>query len=655
MTSSNQKFVVAVLFVAISLAAASASASITRLLGPSVIFHESRLFVKFDAAYDSANNVYLVVWGTQAAGPVNGLFLDRAGNPISGIFAISEGPQQSGWARVVYSPQQGRFLVGYTKILGSGVHQRAARFVQYAGGPSLPLPEIILSTWSGSPGTGTGLTYSPGAGKFLVTWWTWQPAPYPQSWIATVDPSTNTAGPPVLVSNPADAGSDPEIACDPASNRCLVVGWSWGLTNGNLNTIWGRLIEASSGTPLGNAFVVDGSPLESEPKVGFAAGRFVVGFVRNFSSVWTRTVGPDGSLTPPQPIAQSAGEGTIDGGGYGTISLAANPGLGTLYVSMLTWSSYPAVQELDANGSAVAGSFSIIPNASPSYDRRSKETAVAVDPAASQILVVDNDQFLRGRSTLFGAGGAPPPPPPPPATPDTRLYVDSPRNGATVAGTLAISGWALDVNASAGNGVDAVHAYAFPLGGGQIFLGSAPFTQRLDVANYFGDSRFSNSGFTVFANLPPGIYTIGVYARSTVTGTFHAVWTVQIRVTPPSNPHMALDQPLAGWPSVPSSFWIRGWALDASSFEGSGVDAVHAWAYPVIGADHGAPVWVGAASVGTYRPDVAQALGNGQFANAGFEMVGTLPPGVYDLVIYARSWIAGSFNNWRMVRIIVTN
>ena len=140
-----------------------------------------------------------------------------------------------------------------------------------------------------------------------------------------------------------------------------------------------------------------------------------------------------------------------------------------------------------------------------------------------------------------------------------------------------------------------------------------------------------------------------------MTGTFHAVWTVQIRVTPPSNPHMALDQPLDGWPPIPTSFWIRGWALDASSFEGSGVEAVHAWAYPVIGSDHGAPVWVGAASVGTYRPDVAQAIGNAQFAYAGFEMVGTLPPGVYDLVIYARSWIAGSFNNWRIVRITVAN
>ena len=40
---------------------------------------------------------------------------------------------------------------------------------------------------------------------------------------------------------------------------------------------------------------------------------------------------------------------------------------------------------------------------------------------------------------------------------------------------------------------------------------------------------------------------------------------------------------------------------------------------------------------------------------AGFAIVGTFAPGVYNLVIYARSSIAGAFNNWRTVRIIGTN
>ena len=652
MVPSRSKLVVAALFTVCLLAAPAAWASITRVSGPTIVFGESRLFVKFDVAFDSVNNVYLVVWGTQATGPVNGLFLNRAGAPISGIFAVSDGPQQSGWARVAYSPQANRFLVAYTKILGPGVHQRTGKFVSWSNGPNMPWPEVPIDALGGNPGTDSGVAWSAPAGKFLVTWWKPNGA-YPASWISSVDPATNIASAPLMLTDPADAQSDPEITCDAASNRCLAVGWSWGVTNGNLNSVWGRLIEASSGTPIGNSFIIDGSPLESEPNVGFAAGQFVVVFVRNFSSVWSKPVSPAGVVGTAQLVKQTAGEASVDGGGFGTIGIAGNPGTATLALTMLTWSSYSAVQELDGNGTAIAGSYDIIPNPGPNYNNRSKETAAAADPGGA-FLVMDNDRFLAGRVSRYTVGATqppPPPPPPPPATPDTRLYVDTPQNSATVAGRLSISGWALDLNSASGTGVDAIHAYAFPITGGQIFLGSAAFTQRLDVASYFGNTRFNNSGFSLTASLQPGIYTVGVYARSTVSGQFGTVWTVQIRVTPPSNPPMSIDQPRPDWPSVPTSFWIRGWALDASSFIGPGIDAIHAWAYPVLPTGYGTPIFAGATSIGTYRPDVAAVFGNAEFATAGYEMVVTLPPGVYDVVVYARSWLAGSFNNWRVVRV----
>jgi hypothetical protein len=135
-------------FLAISamvLTAATAHASITRVSNPADIVYESRVFVKFDAAFDSVNRVYLAVWGTQFAGPVNGLFLNEAGTPIGGPFAISDssdGSLQSGWARVIYSAQEGKFLVSYTKILAANVHGKAARFVAYAGGGPVMSAEI---------------------------------------------------------------------------------------------------------------------------------------------------------------------------------------------------------------------------------------------------------------------------------------------------------------------------------------------------------------------------------------------------------------------------------------------------------------------------------------------------------------------------------
>ena len=656
MTSSTQKLVVVVLLALNSLAATPAWASITRVAGPAVLFQEPRMFVKLDVAYDSVNQVYLVVWGTQANGPVNGLFLNRAGSPVSGIFPVSDGPEQSGWARVTYSAQANRFLVAYTKILAPGVHLRIAKFVRWSNGPSMPWPEIPIDALGGNPGTDSGVAYSPAAGRFLVTWWKPNGA-YPASWMSTVDPNTNLASPPVLISDPADAQSDPEITCDPTTNRCLAVGWSWGLTNGNLNSVWGRLIDGTTGNPIGNAFIIDGSPLESEPTVGVASGQFVVVFVRNFSSVWSIPVSPTGAVGTARPVAQSAGEASPDGGGYGTINISGNPGTGTLALTMLTWSSYPAVQELAANGAAISGAFDIVPNAGPDYNRRSKETAAASDPGGS-FLILDNDRFVAGRGTRYAAGGTPPPAPtpPPPTQPNTLMSLDIPVSGSAASGQVTVAGWAIDLSAPSGPGVDTVHVYAFRVGGGSpIFMGAASPMSRPDVGAAFGDGRFASGGFNMTAPLPPGTYDVAAYAHSTVSGTFTAVRSARVTVLAVAgDPYMSVDTPTPGQsvPKLSTTFAIGGWALDRASPSGSGVDAVHVWAYPVAG---GSPFWVGQATFGVQRPDVAAAFGP-QFLNAGFSGVvgipSSVPAGAYDLVVWAHSSIGG-WTNWSVIRVVV--
>jgi hypothetical protein len=89
--------------------------------------------------------------------------------------------------------------------------------------------------------------------------------------------------------------------------------------------------------------------------------------------------------------------------------------------------------------------------------------------------------------------------------------------------------------------------------------------------------------------------------------------------------------------------------LDLGASVGTGVGAIHIWAFPVTGA---AATFLGAASFGA-RPDVAAAFGS-QFANAGFGLVGApLPSGTYDLAVYALSTVTGTFNNVRVIRIIV--
>jgi len=103
------------------------------------------------------------------------------------------------------------------------------------------------------------------------------------------------------------------------------------------------------------------------------------------------------------------------------------------------------------------------------------------------------------------------------------MTIDTPGNGSQVHGAVLLAGWAIDLGASADAGVDAVHVWAFPSAGGSPrFLGVAQYGMRRDdVAGVFG-AGFARSGYNlVLDGIDPGTYTIVVFARSTVTGTFN--------------------------------------------------------------------------------------------------------------------------------------
>ena len=110
------------------------------------------------------------------------------------------------------------------------------------------------------------------------------------------------------------------------------------------------------------------------------------------------------------------------------------------------------------------------------------------------------------------------------------------------------------------------------------------------------------------------------------------------------------ETPAAG-ATVAPPFAISGWALDQIATAGSGIDAVHVWAVPNPGSG-AAPVFFGAAAIGLARPDVAAAFGPAG-ATSGYSVTGTLPPGVYDLIVFARSRVTGTFNNSLTVRVTV--
>lgn len=233
------------------------------------------------------------------------------------------------------------------------------------------------------------------------------------------------------------------------------------------------------------------------------------------------------------------------------------------------------------------------------------------------------------------------------------MSLDVPRSGSTTAGNFTVAGWAADLASTTDGGVGAVHVWAYPnpgSGAAAMFLGAASMgVSRPDVGAAFG-ARFSSTGFVLDGALVPGTYDVVAFAHSSVAGVFNNSQTTRIQVlAPPSIPRMSVDLPAQNQ-SVSQSLVIAGWALDVGAVTGTGVDAVHVWAYPVAG---GAPVFAGVATLGHSRPDIAAAFGAARFAAGGFRLEATLPRGEYNLVVFAHSVNTNTFNNASLVRIRV--
>jgi glucose/arabinose dehydrogenase len=227
------------------------------------------------------------------------------------------------------------------------------------------------------------------------------------------------------------------------------------------------------------------------------------------------------------------------------------------------------------------------------------------------------------------------------------MAIDIPIANASVRQPFVVAGWAID-RAAVDTGVDAIEVRAAPTGGGaSVVIGAATYgIARPDVGAAFG-SQFTSSGYQMLVRgLPPGSWQITVSARSTLTGTYTQSRTVTVRVLPSA--WIIVDTPTPG--SVTSGFVVAGWAIDASAASGTGVDAVHLWAYPEAG---GAPVFVGANTAWVARPDVGAIFGSA-FTPSGYQIV-TMPlaSGAWNLVVFARSTFTGTFSLSAVVPVTV--
>lgn len=570
--------------------------------------------VEFGADIAGGAGGYLVTWhetlGNLAY--VRGRLLQSDGTPIGGDIAI--GPGGSSWlagAAISYSTASREFLVAWVGSFGvsDDIHaQRVSSAGALLGG--LTLISTGSLDWDREP----SIAYSPDTDQFYVAYASYSRSNYGYVSGRRIQAGTGAyvGGIQLLATNLASR--IPSVTYNTATRQYLVV-WHHAYSRGA--AFYGQVLNGADAAPVGGLRVISSYYVAYDAlDVDYNApsGEFLlVTHSRNWEDA---AVGIRGSGDP------------IDNG--------------------FVLTNTTDVRALRPNPQTADGNFNPRVVASKNEKRWLAVT--------SSVFTAISGQFAQSGGAAGGGGPAPAPTPTPAPSlvPAPRMSIDVPRTGTTVGNGFTVGGWALDLGSPSGTGVDSVQVWAYPTtGAAPMFVGVASLgVSRPDVGTAFGSTRFGPSGYTLAGTLPAGSYDLAVFAHSTVTSTFNNSSSVRITVLPPqSRPRMAVDLPGRSQ-SISQNFRVAGWALDAASVTGTGVDTVDVWAYPLAG---GNALWVGSATVGVFRPDVGAAFGSSRYSSSGFDLnvVGALPRGDYNLVVFARSSVIGTFNNAVLVRIKV--
>jgi hypothetical protein len=594
-------------------------------------------------AYDSINKVYLVVG---SHGVLRGRFIAADGGLIGAPFTIQANPSNfAHFPRVAFSPHADGGAGGFLVTWHEGGPSTHARMVSLGKNGAYGNDTQITgdTTWWEA---GSAVAYATGSQEFLVAW---RSIPVKggaaNNDIHAVRLDNNAApkGAVIAVTNDAQYQDNPSVAYNPVTDEFMIVFAGFN-DPGNFAFVDSQRLKAGGNGLTGGAvrLTQTGGTYITDVTYNLASNTFLASwYALPGGAAFARIINADGSLNGNIITLSTRYKA------YDALSVGYNRTSDTfLMVSHGTTAEDGAV-ELNSNGTpvdngfiltAAGGNGNFYPRVAASADAPTWLASAANNFSATVVQLVEG--------TASGNPGPAPGPAPSPNSPqpNPRMNVDYPGANTKVAGgAFLVSGWAIDLGASAWTGVDAVDVWAYPVGSSNaVYVGAATVgIARPDLAAYVG-AQFTNCGFTLVGSIAtPGTYDLAVFAHSTVSGTFNQVKTVRVTVAAPaSNPKMWLDMPSVNQ-TTSQNLTVAGWAIDLGSPTGTGVDTIHIWAYPTSGAP---PVFVGVANYGGSRGDVGAFAGASRFTPSGFSLTASLAAGDYTLVTFAHSTVSGVFN-----------
>jgi Big-like domain-containing protein len=217
---------------------------------------------------------------------------------------------------------------------------------------------------------------------------------------------------------------------------------------------------------------------------------------------------------------------------------------------------------------------------------------------------------------------------------DPLLQIDEPMVGSLAAGTVLVSGWAVDRNSKNDPDIERVSVFLDGIGEDKM-LGEATLgVSRPDVAELLDEPKFLASGWTFSwtAGTLEGNHTLFVIARG-------KAGRVSLATREVNDPLVRFDSPASGARIQQDDLVeIAGWAIDRSDLEGDGVESVTLY-LDAKDASH----LLGTATPDQASDDVAGTYGD-RFGLSGWTFtwdVGQTPKGDHVLYAVARSSVSG--------------